>query len=201
MYNYIYIYIYCYITPSISINIYVYRNYLNFLHPFIHFLKLPLNTTSHVPQKTSFIGISTSRLGHQSLRPRGLQRSHMFHKDPSQFRWPSRGTSPTKISERFQWVLGWISLGCFGPLAGHRMFFFILGTTKSRKFVLQVAKSFREKHSLWPWRVLNSVFQDSRLKSWLDLGEKMRRSDAWKGGYSIYKSGALQRCFYGSYMT
>ena len=87
--------------------------------------------------------------------------------------------------------------GCFAPLAGHLRFFFkYVGYKKSRKFVLQVENPF-EKNIHFDlggcWSIERAP--GSRLKSWLDSGEQMCRSDAWKGGYSIYKSGALQRCF------
>lgn len=200
MYNYIYIYLLLYYT----FNIYKYiciQELFKFSTSVYPLLKATFK--HHVPRPTKNV---FHRHFHVSSWP-SISEAKRAATEP----YVPQGSKPVqmtikrhvpdenlrKISVSFGLDFPWM----FRPPSRSSDVFFILGTTKSRKFVLQVAKSFREKHSLWPWRVLNSVFQDSRLKSWLDLGEKMRRSDAWKGGYSIYKSGALQRCFYGSYMT
>ena len=124
----------------------------------------------------------------------------MFHKDPSQFRWPSRGTS--RKSERFQWVLGWISLDVSPPYQVIWDFFF--GWVQQNPGSVCCKWKILSRKTLGPWRVLKYT-ACSRIPDWrVDwFGRNMcpiferthtQRSDAWKGGV-IYKNNALQRCF------
>ena len=105
---------------------------------------------------------------------------------------------PTKISERFQWVFGLDFPWMFRPPSRSSDVFFCWVQQNPGSLCCKWQNPFEKNTHFFTLEGVEvySVFQDSRLKSRLDSGEKMCRSDAWKGGV-IYKSGALQRCFMG----